>query len=247
MSRTEDLLAAKQEAERASRAKSEFLSRMSHELRTPMNAILGFAQLLNIDAHLNEEQSASVKEILLAGDHLLNLINEVLDLARVESGKVAADICEVSPRELIQDAVLVVRPMADDRGISVSVDIDKGQDCRIMTQSTNLKVILINLLSNAVKYNRDGGRVDVACTRLDDRFIRIDVSDTGSGLSEQDIAGLFEPFNRLGREFSSIEGSGIGLTITRQLVHLLGGRLNVESTVGQGSTFSVEIPARTLE
>lgn len=239
----EAMASAKEQAERASRAKSEFLSRVSHELRTPLNAILGFAQVLRSDPDepLSEEQKGSVEQILTAGWHLLELINEVLDLSGIESGKTRLRLEEVPLGEVLEECLDLMAPLAEQRGILMREDIEGCADIRLWADRTRLKQVLLNLLSNAVKYNREGGGVHIACERAGHR-LRIAVADQGAGLSAEQLKCLFEPFNRFGAECSGVEGTGIGLVITKGLVGLMGGVLEVSSQPGVGSVFSVLLP-----
>ncbi len=238
--RTADMKLAKEEAERANQAKSEFLSSMSHELRTPMNAILGFGQLIECDASLPEEHQDNVREILKAGHHLLELINEVLNLAKVESGHIDLSLEPVDVCTVVEDCLGLVRPLADRRDIRLSHDGLKG--ARVRADRTRLKQALLNLLSNAVKYNRERGSVRVDVLPDDSGHLRIRVADTGAGIPADRLSELFQPFNRLDAEHSDIEGTGIGLTITRRIVEMMGGTAGVESEVGVGSSFWIELP-----
>jgi len=243
------LLEAKDEADRANLAKSEFLSRMSHELRTPMNAILGFAQMLEFDPAepLSKRQRRSVDHILQGGQHLLELINEVLDLARVEAGKVTLSPEAVDPREAVRECLSLTESLATKHEVKVSTGGVGRSLKKAWVDPMLLRQILLNLLSNAIKYNVPGGKVSVTCREMPDGMIRIDVADAGLGIPEEMQGQLFQPFSRLGDRHPEIEGTGIGLTITKQLVELMNGRISLESEVGKGSTFRVEFPLATKE
>lgn len=236
-----NLMRAKQRADQANLAKSEFLSSMSHELRTPLNAILGFGQLLDSDADLNEEQQDNVQEILNASRHLLTLINEVLDLARIESGKLDLSLEVISLPELLDETLTLVRHSAQSRSITLRTEETEG--FRITADWTRLKQALLNLISNAIKYNRPEGEVLISARHHDERWLDIRVSDTGPGIEPARVPELFQPFNRLGAELSHIEGTGIGLALTQRLVQLMGGSIGVESRVGEGSTFWLRLPS----
>jgi PAS domain S-box-containing protein len=235
---------AREAAERASRTKSEFLSRMSHELRTPLNSILGFAQLLQMD-DLPGEQAEAVAYILRAGRHLLDLIDEVLDIARIESGHLELMMTAMPVGAIVHDAVELTRLMADVAEVSVQFVIDEGSDLVIRADRQRLLQVLLNLLSNAVKYNRAGGRVEVSCHAVLPDKVRVVVADTGRGISAEDADRVFTPFDRLGAEQSGIEGTGVGLALSQHLVQRMGGRIGFESTAGVGSSFFVELAVAT--
>ncbi len=230
---------AKQEADAANLAKSEFLSRMSHELRTPLNAILGFGQILDSD-DLAPLEKESVEHILKGGRHLLTLINEILDIARVESGHIELSIEPIDLSDVVPESCSLVRPLAAQRSIRLDDNAASLGDIHVLADRQKLKQVLINLLSNGIKYNRSGGQVTVSCTHQPDNRIRIAVHDTGPGISPEGLAKLFTPFERLDAAKSEIEGSGLGLVLSQRLVEAMGGTLEVESVVGQGSIFSVE-------
>ena len=234
----EEVRSARGEAERASQAKSEFLSRMSHELRTPLNAILGFAQLLEMDT-LDPGQQESVDHILKGGRHLLELINEVLDISRIESGRMALSLEPVFLKEILDETVSLMQPLAADRKIKMA----SAPEARwhVMADRNRLRQVLLNLLSNAVKYNRESGLVAVSCESTADGRVRINVRDTGPGIPQEKMARLFVPFDRLGAGHSAMEGTGIGLALSKGLVQLMGGEVGVESTVDEGSTFWVSL------
>ncbi|HEY6134624.1 MAG TPA: ATP-binding protein [Rubrivivax sp.] len=234
---------ARDAAEASSRAKSEFVSRMSHELRTPLNAMLGFAQLLSMDRKpaLAPAQQAWASQIQRAGWHLLEMINDTLDLARIESGMVELNTQPLELAPLIRASVALVGAAADQRGVVLGEQLDERASA-VMGDETRLKQVMTNLLSNAVKYNREGGRITVETRLANERQVEIVVRDTGLGMSPTQLAGLFQPYNRLGRETSQIEGTGIGLVISRRLAELMGGTLKATSTEGHGSSFVLRLP-----
>jgi PAS domain S-box-containing protein len=236
-----ELEGAKATAEKANLAKSEFLSSMSHELRTPLNAVLGFAQLMASETPPpSAAQKSSIDQILQAGWYLLRLINEILDLAMIESGKVTMSHEPMSLTDVLQDCQAMIEPQATKRGIQMTFPRFDNQ-LYVHADRTRVKQVVINLLSNAIKYNRDGGAVIVQCVPTAENRIRVSVRDTGAGLGSEQLAQLFQPFNRLGQETSSEEGTGIGLVVTKQLVELMGGEIGVESSVGVGSVFWFEL------
>ncbi len=234
------ILHARDEAERANRAKSEFLSRMSHELRTPLNAILGFAQLLQLEVR-DPEQADNVREIMHAGHHLLDLINEVLDLARIEAGRLTLSREPVAVMPLVDECLTLVQPLADARRIRIAL---RREGClhHVQADRVRLKQVLLNLLSNAIKFNQEGGEIALACV-VSGESLEIRVSDTGPGLSPQQQARLFTAFERLGADQRAIEGTGIGLALSKRLTELMHGSIGVDSAPGRGSTFWVRLPA----
>ncbi|MBT4770612.1 MAG: response regulator [Rhodospirillaceae bacterium] len=235
--------AARIEAENANHAKSQFLSNMSHDLRTPMNAILGFAQIMQIDpdSPLTSDQEEAVRQIIKAGNHLLALINEVLDLSKIESGDVALSMDIVNTGDILDECLDLSKPLADARNITIEDNTGgTGALPNIIADHTRLKQVLLNILSNAVKYNREGGRIFLNILDSALGSLRINITDTGPGLSDDDIARVFNPFDRLGAENSEVEGTGIGMTITRRLVEKMNGSIGVESVLGEGATFWVE-------
>ncbi|QQS04984.1 MAG: PAS domain S-box protein [Fibrobacterota bacterium] len=239
--RNVDLQIAKAVAEKANLSKSEFLSSMSHELRSPLNAILGFAQLLESESPPpTPSQLESIGRILQAGWHLLNLINEILDLAKIESGKFSLSPEPVSLAEVFLECREMVEGLARKRDIQLKFP-PFADRCFVHADRTRLKQILLNLLSNAIKYNRDGGVVEVSFRKTENGEIRIEVRDTGEGLPPEKIEQLFQPFNRLGQEASGEEGTGIGLVVAKQLVEMMEGRIGVDSAVGTGSVFWFEL------
>ena len=238
------LRSAKEAAEAAGRAKSNFLSSMSHELRTPLHAILGFGQLMEGSAKepLTEKQKRSVQQILKGGWHLIHLIDEILDFARIEAGKMKISLEDVVLGDIVADCLDLIIPMADERSISVTDRIASRAPLRVRADPGRLKQVLLNLLSNAVKYNSEGGKIVIAGTEKAAGWVRIGISDTGPGIPEEKWNRVFEPFSRLGAERTTIEGTGIGLSLTRQLADLMGGRVGFQSTTGKGSTFWIELP-----
>ncbi|WP_051906796.1 PAS domain S-box protein [Methylomarinum vadi] len=235
------LIDARDAANRANEAKSDFLSSMSHELRTPLNAIIGFGQLLEIDDRLDDDHKEDVQEILKAGHHLLELINEILDLAKLESGRLSLSSEPVELGPVIEECIGLTRTLADKRLIRLRHKKLAGSMVR--ADRTRLKQALLNLISNAIKYNREGGDVTITERQVADSILGIDVDDTGHGIPPERLPELFKPFHRLEAENSAIEGTGIGLTITRRIVEMMEGDVKVESEVGVGSRFSIELPA----
>ena len=228
------------DAQAANAAKTEFLSRMSHELRTPLNAILGFGQLLALpgDAPLSAQQADNVQEILRAGRHLLEQVNEVLDLARIESGRIELSLDAVPLSSVVAECVALLRPLAEARGIGIDAAID---DSVLQADPTRLKQVILNLLSNAIKYNREHGTVRLGSTREGER-LRVAVTDSGRGIASEHLPRLFQPFERLESSYEGIEGSGVGLALSKRLVEMMAGSIRVDSRIGVGSTFSFDLP-----
>ena len=231
-------------AETASRAKTEFLSRMSHELRTPLNAVLGFSQLLQTDPHeaLTPGQRSHVEHIRLAGWHLLSLINDVLDITKIEGGHVVLDERRVDVFQSLDEAVLLNQAGAAEALIAIQASYRAGSNRHVVADPRRLRQVLINLLSNAIKYNHPGGKVELGLSGDEDETC-IDVVDTSIGMDTSQLDHLYEPFNRLGREKNGVDGTGLGLSLTRQLVHLMGGRIDIKSATGAGT--SVRVTLRT--
>jgi signal transduction histidine kinase len=225
-----ELQEAAAEADRANRAKSEFLSRMSHELRTPLNAILGFGQLLEID-ELGPEQLDGVRQILGGGRHLLDLINEVLDISRIEAGRMSLSIEPVPVAQILHEALDLVRPLVDQRGIRLEMPPQGLCERHVRADRQRLKQIVLNLLSNAVKYNRREGTVAISCRETSRPGLRIEVRDTGHGIPPDKLERLFTPFDRLGAEESTEEGTGLGLALAKKLAEVMGGTMGVESAL----------------
>jgi len=235
-----ELRRAKEEAEGSSRAKSEFLSRMSHELRTPLNAILGFAQLLQME-ELAPHSKEGIDEILKGGRHLLDLINEVLDIARIETGKLGLSLEPVLVGDVVDESLALVRPLAAQRGIVLSGPDGLDREWHVMADRQRLKQVLLNLLSNAVKYNRMNGRVELTCEASSAGHARIRVADTGPGIPDESRDQLFSPFERLGAEHTGVEGTGLGLALSKILVEAMGGAIEVETAPGRGTRFTVTL------
>lgn len=240
----EQLSQALEEIKEVSQAKSLFLSRMSHELRTPLNAICGFSQLLKLET-LNPDQQESVDWIAKAGNHLLHLINDLLDLSRIDVGKLQVNMEPVCLNQVIKDARSLTDAQREFRGIDVQIDCNEGMV--VEADPTRLTQILVNLLSNAIKYNRAGGSIRVTCLRLSDDRLRLSVTDTGYGIPEEKQEKLFQPFERLGAEFSEIEGTGTGLALSKSLAELMSAQLGFESTEGEGSSFWLDLPLSSSE
>ena len=232
------------EQEKANRSKSDFLSSMSHELRTPLNAILGFGQMLQLDAAemFDPDQQDSVDQILKGGRHLLELVNDILDLSKIEAGIVDLEIEDVSPVEIIEECISLVSGMAEDSGIHIAISNQASPTTLIRADHTRTRQVMINLMSNAVKYNRPGGSVEIRMENSSDDMLRIIVSDTGYGISKDKQDQLFKPFSRLGAENSGIEGTGIGLVVTKDLVLHMNGKIGMQDNVGDGTTFWIELP-----
>jgi signal transduction histidine kinase len=229
----------------ANQHKSEFLANMSHELRTPLNAIIGFSEVLleRLFGDLNEKQDDYLKDIHSSGRHLLNLINDILDLSKVEAGRMELDVSTFDLPTAIANAMTLIRERAQHHGIAMAQDVapELGD---VVADERKFKQILLNLLSNAVKFTPDGGRIDVSARRIDDNII-VAVHDTGIGIAPEDQEAVFEEFRQVGRHYTSKqEGTGLGLALTRRFVELHGGRISVESTPGKGSTFTFTIPIK---
>jgi signal transduction histidine kinase/ActR/RegA family two-component response regulator len=238
-----ELAAATASAERANQAKSEFISSMSHELRTPLNAILGFGHLLSVDNPPvpAEKRSLYLEHIVKAGKHLLGLINEILDLARVESSSLSISPEPLALAPVLEECRGIIEPSAHRRSIQLDMPVADG--VWVLADRTRLRQVLLNLLSNAIKYNRERGRVVLEVDGTRGGRVRLAVHDTGAGLLPEQLAALFQPFNRLGQESGPIEGTGIGLVVTKRLVELMGGSIEARSTPGQGASFTIELAA----
>ena len=241
-----ELMAAQEAAETANHAKSQFLASMSHELRTPLNAVLGFAQLLqaNRTRNLTEDQKDHVQRILSSGEHLLNLINEVLDLAGIEAGKLKLSLERVRLADIVRDLAGAMAPLAERAGVSL---LTEAADADVRADQTRLRQVLFNLVANAIKYNRENGSVRIEVARAPEERIRVSIADTGRGIRADRHDRLFQPFQRLGAEEGAVEGTGIGLAISRRLIEAMGGTMGFKSEPGVGSTFWFELPAAADE
>lgn len=235
------LRAAKEEAEIASRAKSDLLSRISHELRTPMNAVLGFAQLLELDVD-TEESRESVEQILRAGRHLLNLIDEVLDIAGAESGRMALSLAPVDAYEMIEEVISLLHPLAEKTQVKVVSGTRSTCNLWVVSDRKRLRQVLLNLVGNAIKYTRASDRVDLTCEEIGGGRVRLYVHDTGPGISTENLSRLFTPFERAGAEAGQVVGTGLGLSLSKALIQSMGGEIGAESALGVGSTFWIELP-----
>jgi len=236
--RTREYLLAKEIAEKADNAKSRFLSSMSHELRTPLNAILGFSQLIELDSK-DEKARESSHEVINAGNHLLTLINGILDLSKIESGNITLSIKKYCLNEIINNTLNLISPLVKKH--SIQIDNKITTSININVDEVRFKQVLLNILSNAIKYNSENGKVSIDSS-TDNNMLRLSITDTGKGLTPEQQINAFQPFNRAGEENSNIEGTGLGLNISKDLIDLMGGTITVESTIGKGSCFSIHAP-----
>ena len=232
------IIKSKEEAEKANQAKSDFLSSMSHELRTPLNAILGFTQLLTYDKKLTEKQQSHISEINSAGNLLLELVNQILDLARIEKGHLQLSIEEVSLSDCFSECSSMISPLAKRNNLDLDINVDTNG--YVIADYTRLKQVMLNLLSNAIKYNKEHGSVSLKVLQKENGIVRISICDTGEGISENMLSEIFQPFNRLNAS-TNVEGTGIGLSISKQLMEMMNGKIGVNSTVDVGSEFWVEL------
>jgi signal transduction histidine kinase len=239
-----DLEQTKRAAEAANRAKSDFLSRMSHELRTPLNAILGFGQLLEMGAP-TPRQRQQLEQILKGGRHLVEVINEVLDLARIEAGRLHLSLEPVALRQACAEVCDLVRPLAEKHAIRVESACARAGEVYVLADNQRLKQVLLNLLANGVKYNRASGAVSLSWEELPEGRVRLAVRDTGPGIAPEKQERLFNPFDRLGAEMTTVEGTGLGLVLSKRLTEAMGGTLDLASTVGGGTTVFVDLPRAT--
>jgi len=231
----------KEEADKANRAKSQFLSSMSHELRTPLNAILGFAQLLEMDEK-DDKKRKNILEVINGGNHLLTLINQMLDLVKIESSNVELSIENHSVHKILNDSLSMLKPLADKHAIQIDDKVSSLPDINISVDDMRFKQVLLNILSNAIKYNSEKGKVTIDCSSNDKNMFCLSVTDTGKGFTADQQSHLFEPFERFEAANSNIEGTGLGLIISKELIELMGGTITVESEVGKGSNFVIHIP-----
>jgi len=247
------MIQAQEDAEKANNAKSEFMARMSHELRTPMNAILGFAQMLQLDETITQKQRFQIDEIFLSGNHLLHLINEILDLAGIESGRVPVVIERVNIHEVLNEALLLVQSIADRFSVKIILS-NEDENIDVMADKVRIRQILLNLISNAAKYNRPGGEVKIRYQKEkihsdseQELFsLKLFVEDTGIGIREKDYARVFEAFQRVHKPNDNIEGAGVGLNITKKLLEMMDGTIDFKSEFGKGSTFWIELPVADM-
>jgi len=239
----QEIIRSMKMAQQANGAKTEFLSHMSHEFRTPLNAILGFSQLMKTEGtdNLNSSQKENLQHVIKAGRHLLELVNEILDLSKIESGKVELNLEDVSMKTVLDEACSLIRPLAREQEITLVPRYDNNETTYVHADFIRLKQVLFNILSNAVKYNRAGGSIQLDMN-TDSEKVYIKVTDTGRGIPAENLKDIFQPFNRFGIDQGHIEGTGIGLAITQRLTESMNGTIHVDSTVGRGSCFTLEFP-----
>ena len=237
----DELIIARDEAIRANKAKSDFLSSMSHELRTPLNAILGYSQLIEVDARDDETQN-NTQEIIKAGKHLLLLINQILDLSKIESGTIVLSIESHCLNYILNNVLSLIKPIADKHEIQLINNVGSCADIDINVDEIKFTQVLLNILSNAIKYNSEKGNVIIDCSTNDEKVLNLSMTDSGSGLTSEQLLNIFQPFYRAGAENSNIQGTGLGLSISKSLIEQMGGKITVTSDIGKGSCFLVQVP-----
>ncbi|MDH5656763.1 MAG: PAS domain S-box protein [Spirochaetia bacterium] len=238
-----ELIRAKEDAEKANQAKSEFLSCMSHELRTPLNAVLGFAQMMELTCKLDEQSMTFTKEIYKSGKHLLELINDLLDLSKIEAGETSIHIEDVNLGQLLEDCIMLMTPIADKNGIEIILDHKDNIHTAVLADKIRLRQVILNLLSNAVKYNIESGKVTIFCEKSSDSKVKVLIHDTGIGIDDDKKDSIFKPFNRVESEQNIVPGAGIGLVIAQKLIILMKGSIGFDSKINTGSTFWIELPS----
>ncbi|RDH84469.1 MAG: hypothetical protein DIZ80_03035 [endosymbiont of Galathealinum brachiosum] len=239
-----ELIQAKNDAENANKVKTDFISAMSHDLRTPLNAVLGFCQLLatNQEEPLTENQKDNVKEIMDGGNHLLHLINDILDLAKIEAGKISLNTESINVYSIIDECITLVKTLTNEKNIIIKNHLKISNNYFVRADNTRLKQILLNLLSNAIKYNNDNGSIDINLTEISNNYLKICIIDNGTGIPENKQHQVFNPFTRFHSSAQHIEGTGIGLTVSKQLIEAMNGNINFKSKLNQGSSFCIELP-----
>ncbi len=236
------IIEACRDAEKANKAKSKFLSRMSHELRTPLNSIIGFGQLLLNFRDMNEKQTKNVNTIVRAGRHLLSLVDEVLDISKVEEGGLTLSREPVLMIDALNETIDLVQPLADKKHITLELELNEDIHSSVMADKQRLLQVLLNLITNSIKYNRENGKVSIHVNRQNSETLRTSIQDTGHGITNEDIPNAFQPFERLSAESSSEEGTGLGLPLCKRLVEAMNGRIGVKSELGKGSVFWMDLP-----
>ncbi len=237
---------SRNDADKANNAKSEFLSRMSHELRTPLNAIIGFSQLLVMEDTFDDEQKDNINEINKAGNHLLFLVNDLIDISRIESDVAFLDIQPNNLNTLLQDSISLIKPIQEKHGVTIDADIKNTKNLSIIVDSTAIKQVFINIITNAIKYNTENGTIKISCKKNNSNA-QVDITDSGIGISQDKLDAIFEPFNRIGKEYSNIEGTGIGLYVTKKLLYEMQCSISASSELNVGSTFTIKIPLSVID
>ncbi|VAX00298.1 hypothetical protein MNBD_GAMMA22-95 [hydrothermal vent metagenome] len=237
---------SRNDADKANNAKSEFLSRMSHELRTPLNAIIGFSQLLEMEDSIDEEHKDNINEINKAGNHLLFLVNDLIDISRIENDIAFLDIKPNSLNAILQDTIALIKPIQQKQGVTIDDAFRYSENLSVIVDNMAIKQVFINIITNAIKYNKQNGTIKISCKK-DGSNAQIDITDSGIGISKDKLDAIFEPFNRLGKEYSNIEGTGIGLYITKKLLYEMQGSISASSEINIGSTFTIRVPLSIIE